>query len=193
MKTRATSNRRLPSEPASLEREGFRQSLIVPRSARSSLLESVAFDASSGAPASLSSARAIELYCPFPARLHRDVERVQRGSVEWALRMGFIRSDEQREKLERSKLAWLPARAFPTAERAVLQLAADWTTLFCLLDDHLESRADDPLALAGYLTCLHKAFAGEAQHHVDPITAAIGDLRSRFVRLTDGPTLRRFV
>ena len=42
------------------------------------------------------------------------------------------------DRLHRSRIAWLAARAYPRGEARLLQIAADWTTLFCLLDDHIE-------------------------------------------------------
>jgi hypothetical protein len=194
MKTRTNSSQRLRHEVSAHEPESVRNSMVVPRPRRSISRHSSASEVSfRRAPESFAVPRTIELYCPFSSERHQDVESVQRDSVEWAIRMGFIRSDEQRGKLERSKLAWLPGRAFPTAEREVLQLAADWTTLFCLLDDHLERREDDPLALSAYLARLDLAFTGEIGRNVDPMITAIGDLRARFARVTDGATTRRFL
>jgi hypothetical protein len=135
----------------------------------------------------------IELYCPFDAGLNPHVEEVQRASVEWAYRLGLVRSNAHRNKLARSKIAWLTARGFPFASREVLQLAADWTTLFCLLDDRLEARVADPLDLSTYFVQLLDAFvAGTIRPGLDPVSTGLVDLQQRFTELTGKSLLERF-
>ncbi|MFD9621957.1 terpene synthase family protein [Streptomyces virginiae] len=71
-------------------------------------------------------------------KIHPEVKRVNRKSVTWAEEMGIISAD-QMGLLESEKIAWLTARGFPDLDFDVLQMATDWTVLFCLLDDHIEN------------------------------------------------------
>ena len=85
----------------------------------------------------------VELYCPFEWGLNPYVEIVQTASVGWAERVGLVQSDTQRSQLARSKIGWLESLVFHSARLDVLQLATDWTTLFCLLDDYVETYQRD--------------------------------------------------
>jgi hypothetical protein len=137
-------------------------------------------------------AGALELYCPFDSGLNPFVEEVQRGSVDWAHRFGMIK-DDHRAKLQQSKIAWLTARGFPTADRDALQLAADWTTLFCLLDDRIEIREADPVGLSAYFLQLLTAFeSGVAGSERDPICAGLADLQTRMARRASPTIVNRF-
>src|SRR4051812_32944541 len=77
------------------------------------------------------------LYCPFPSRVNPFASLIDQRTVEWAWSVGLV--DESRAmRLRGSRVGWLVSRAFPEAQVFALQLAADWTTLFCLLDDGTE-------------------------------------------------------
>lgn len=91
-----------------------------------------------------------ELHCPLPPAIHPEFADIQSRSVEWARRSGLAPSDKAAARVDASRIGWLVARAFPGGDAAWVQLAADWTTVFCLLDDHIE-RADSP---AGVVACL---------------------------------------
>jgi 5-epi-alpha-selinene synthase len=135
---------------------------------------------------------ALELYCPFDSGLNPYVEEVQSGSVDWAHRFGMIK-EEHRAKLHQSKIAWLTARGFPEADRDALQLAADWTTLFCLLDDRIEVREADPVGLSAYFLQLLTAFeSGHPGSERDPICEGLADLQKRMARRASPTIVKRF-
>ncbi|MET0592621.1 MAG: hypothetical protein ABW133_07980 [Polyangiaceae bacterium] len=166
----------------SLRDETPRKSMIVPRGSDSPPDTGVRRRASG----------AIELYCPFESGLNAHVEEVQQESVAWAYRFGMIK-EEHRAKLHQSKIAWLPARGFPSAERDVLQLAADWTTLFCLLDDRIEIREADPVGLSAFFLQLLTAFeTGSPGAERDPLAEGLADLQHRMSRLASPTLVKRF-
>jgi hypothetical protein len=81
------------------------------------------------------------------------------------------------------KAGWLAARAFPTATPRGLQLVADWTMLFRILDGHIEKlgTADE---VAAYLQYLLGLFRGDIEDSLqEPLAAGIRDLRQRLVDL----------
>jgi 5-epi-alpha-selinene synthase len=81
-------------------------------------------------------------FCPFPSELHPQVEELQTQSIAWARALSLCASEPAYRRLETSRIGWLVARAFPEATRDGLQIAADWTTLFCLLDDRIDERSE---------------------------------------------------
>lgn len=131
------------------------------------------------------------LHCPFPSSVSPHAETLQTGSVAWAQRHGIVPSSAGLHALERSCVGWLVARAVPTGERDALQLAADWTTFFCLLDDHVERLA--PLAAAELLARLARGFAaGQVDGDAEPLAAALHDLHARMVTHCDAAWIERF-
>jgi hypothetical protein len=83
----------------------------------------------------------------------------------------------------KAKVGWLVARAFPTAMPRGLQLVADWTVLFCGLDDHIE-RLGTADHVAAYLYHLLGVFRAEiAGSCEDPFVAGMLDLRQRLLAL----------
>lgn len=127
----------------------------------------------------LSSRSAVpELYCPFLPRIHRLAPEVQESSVTWARDMGLVRDGAQLQRLRQAKIAGLACRAYPEARRTPLQLAADWTTLFCLLDDRTET-IREPEVLRAYLAKLLDHFHGSARPSDDGIARAFEDIGER--------------
>jgi 5-epi-alpha-selinene synthase len=105
------------------------------------------------------------LYCPFPSRVNPSAALIDQRTVDWAWSVGLV--DESRAtRLRGSRIGWLASRAFPDAQVFPLQLAADWTTLFCLLDDGTE-KIDEPLQLERYLTTMLEIFSGKVVPDVD--------------------------
>lgn len=132
------------------------------------------------------------LFCPFPSALNAHSVDAQWESVEWARRMRLIGSDAQFEKLDRSCIANLVSRAFPQANRAGLQIAADWTTLFCIADDFAE-KLSDPDRVADYFFGLVTTFrSGETVDDQDPMARALLDLRSRMAALASEDWIFQF-
>lgn len=114
---------------------------------------------------------------PGGSGLHAEVERVQAASVAWARGCGLVAA-AQVERLARARIAWLPARAYPRGDVEALQIAADWTTLFCLLDDHIEGEAS-PEAVGRELEGLLALFEPGARAGAGALQRACVDLRER--------------
>ena len=128
---------------------------------------------------------------PFASALHPEVELVQARSVTWARELGLVSEGVALDRLCRSRIAWLAARAYPRGEVRTLQIAADWTTLFCLLDDHIE-RLPGAAAVAEELAGLAARLEpGACAAEDSPMLRAMIDLRERL--LAEGMEhLRRF-
>lgn len=131
------------------------------------------------------------LCVPFASALHPEVELVQARSVRWARDLGLVGEGAGLDRLRRSRIAWLAARAYPRGDVRTLQIAADWTTLFCLLDDHIE-RLPGAAAVAEELAVLAARLESGASAGDDtPMRRAMLDLRERL--LAEGAEyLRRF-
>jgi hypothetical protein len=131
------------------------------------------------------------LCVPFASALHPEVELIQARSVLWARDLGLVGEGAGLDRLRRSRIAWLAARAYPRGDVRTLQIAADWTTLFCLLDDHIE-RLPGAAAVAEELAALTARLESGASAGDDtPMRRAMLDLRERL--LAEGAEhLRRF-
>jgi|SRR5581483_1061950 len=141
----------------------------------------------------ISHARApLELRLPFAAGVNPLAAEAQAASLDWALGLGLVAGDEQLRALGRQKLGWLPARAFHSAPREPLQLAADWTTLSCLLDDRVERLAASGglIRISDELSRLLYAFAGREADR--PFERGFGDLGRRLRALAAPGQVRQF-
>ena len=117
------------------------------------------------------------LCVPFAPALHPEVEQVQACSVVWAQGLVLVSPGVALDRLHRSRIAWLAARAYPRGEARLLQIAADWTTLFCLLDDAIE-RLPGAAAVADELAVLAANLEPGAGAADDtPMRRAMIDLR----------------
>lgn len=123
------------------------------------------------------------LYCPFDPNLHPDASSVHEGSVRWAQSLGVLPTEQHVRTAHKTKAGWLVARALPTATQRGLQLAADWTLLFWVLDDHTE-KLGSVGELAAYLQHLLDLFRVDiAGSFEDPFAAGMRDLRQRLLAL----------
>jgi hypothetical protein len=134
-------------------------------------------------------ARMEALHCPFASKVHPDASLAQEASVQWAQAMGMLPTEQHVRGAQNAKVGWLVARGFPTASRDGLQLVADWTLWFCMLDDHIEELhcAD----LDGYLGRMLEILHSDDVIAKDSFEVALGDLRRRVGALPTG-TLERF-
>jgi len=110
-----------------------------------------------------------DLYCPFPLEENPWAARAQAESLAWAVDLGLVKDDPTRTKLERACLGDLEGCAFPKAPPEVLGLATVWVTLFCAIDDFVESSHLGTLALSGYLSKALAAFRGRASVRGDAL------------------------
>jgi hypothetical protein len=90
-------------------------------------------------------------------------------------------------------VGWLVGRAFPVADDLpALQIASDWTTLFCLIDNHIENIRGPALSHV-YLSGLLKVFRdGAAPLIADPFAQAFRDLRERMIEVGVPTWIERF-
>jgi hypothetical protein len=152
------------------------------------------FDRPNIAPESQVAFAVGRLFCPFPAsKVNPHAFHVHRASLEWARRLGLVRSQKQYRELDRARIAWVEARAFPSASRDVLQLATDWTTLFCLFDDSLETRHPAPIDLSADALQLLAALEGKATRELTPLGAGLVDVRRRMLGIANKRITARFV
>ncbi len=123
-----------------------------------------------------------DLYCPFDPAVHPQASVVHAASIAWARAMGLAREEKHVQALHKAKVGWLVARAFPIADKLdALQIAADWITLFCLIDNHIES-IRGPMLSHVYLKSLLDVFRdGAAPKIIDPYAQAFRDLRERMI------------
>ena len=152
--------------------------------------------ASSLSSSSASSRRRVkipDLYCPFDPAVHPAAAAVHMQSVAWARAMGLARDDLHVQALHKSRVGWLVGRAFPVADDLpALQIAADWTTLFCLIDNHIENIRGPALSHV-YLRGLLAVFrTGAAPLIADPFAQAFRDLRERMLEVDVPAWIERF-
>jgi 5-epi-alpha-selinene synthase len=135
-----------------------------------------------------------KLFCPFPSAVHPSVERINERSIQWARQMGLARTDKHVQKLGASKIGWLVSRAFPTGNEQALQLASDWTVVFCLLDDALETMKTS-VEVDAYLGLVLNVFKGTQATPAEPdaVLRAMLDLRARMLELASGHWVDRFI
>lgn len=133
------------------------------------------------------------LYCPFPSRVHPYVEVVNVRAVAWARGMGLVKTDAQASKLLAQKPGWLVSRACPEAQVDALQVAANWLTLFCLMDDRVE-KLSSPARAATFIDGVLDVFQrdyGQSEPS-EPFTRAMLDVKRRIVHLGSVRTAARF-
>jgi hypothetical protein len=89
----------------------------------------------------LSSIDPERLDCPFSASVNPHALTVQRQNLEWLESTGIKLEGSLFQDV--SEVGWLAAHVYPTATPETLQLAADWTSLFFLLDDLVEEATSE--------------------------------------------------
>ena len=136
--------------------------------------------------------RTESLYCPFSPEIHPDASSVHETSLRWAQALGMLSTEQHVRAAHQAKVGWLVARAFPTALPHGLQLIADWTLLFCSLDDHIEQLGTAG-AIEAYLQHLLDVFRADiASSSEDPFVAGMLDLRRRLLAIAPPSHLTRF-
>jgi hypothetical protein len=131
----------------------------------------------------------LPLHRPFETSIHPDAGLLQVRSLEWAEGMGLV-TGEAVAKLASAKLGRLVARANPHGCPRVLQIAADWTTLFCELDDRLE-KLPNPDAVRTVLDRVFLALTGGLTVG-DALVTAARDLHKRLRSMARAAWLGRF-
>lgn len=131
---------------------------------------------------------------PYIPAVNPAADRLHAKTIQWATAMGLVRKPEHTQKLDDSQVGYLVARVFPaTTNLRGLQLAVDWTTLFCCLDDYLE-QIHGAVLTAAYLRSLLRVFRdGEAPRLTDPFAHGFRDLRERMLALEVPNWIPRFI
>jgi hypothetical protein len=133
-----------------------------------------------------------ELYCPFELEENPSAARAQAEALAWAVEHGLVNDGPARVKLERACLGDLEGCAFPHAPAEMLALATIWVTLFCAIDDFVESSHLGTLALSGYLSKALAAFGGKAPARPDPLVRGFHDLGRQMRPLVGKASTRDF-
>ena len=133
-----------------------------------------------------------ELYCPFASGINPHVDLAQSRSVQWAREVGLIGDERALVRLDHARVAHLSALVFRTASLEVLELVAQWTTLFCILDDHIESRRTGTMQLAAYLGSLLSGFESPGDVSGDCVRRAFGSLKTSLLELGGEHLATRF-
>ncbi len=132
-----------------------------------------------------------KLHCPFSAALHPEVLAIQAHAVGWAVALGLVHGERAALHLDASKVGWLAARANPSGRRELVEIAADWTTFFCLLDDRIE-RLASPDIVDSYLEEVLESLTGAGHPSGDSIQGAARELHRRLALVADKPWLAHF-
>lgn len=135
-----------------------------------------------------------QLVYPFFGSISPYADAVDQATLAWAETFGLL-TDETRRKSRCLQYGLLAARAYPRADREMVQIAADWIAWLFFMDDQCDE--------AGIgrdlqqMTALHERFLavleGASPSAQDwALTHALADIRRRLaVRAPDG-WLRRF-
>ncbi len=127
----------------------------------------------------------------FPEAINPHADHVEAESLAWARRQGLCDTNVEYARLAKMRIGRLAARGFPRAGLEGLQVAADWTTLFCLLDDRIEVAAIDICQFGDYVSQLSTALrAGRSLG--DPATNALVDLRNRITAIAGAAVTLKF-
>jgi hypothetical protein len=116
----------------------------------STTMDSGAFDAGEG-PSRRVPPRVTPpvLYCPFPAAVHADADRIEEGTIAWMKRYGYIRTLREEAAVRDVAFGLHAARVHPTGRTDAIQLASDLTVWLFLTDDVYveESGASNALSI----------------------------------------------
>lgn len=119
-----------------------------------------------------------DLHCPFEPAVHAEALDIQSRSVAWACEVGLCGSEAAARRLRGARIGVARGARVPAGRAHVVQIAADWTTLFCLLDDHIE-RLDGPASVNICLQELSTLLRSGGEPGQDPMKRACADLHRR--------------
>lgn len=135
---------------------------------------------------------------PFPSLINEHVNAAHEQNRQWVQSFGLINSPEALTRFDRSRFAWLAARAFPHANYHELCIIANFNTWLFMLDDQCDEAQLGKKAV--YLEHVTDGFMDILRHNkpTDSILGrsltsiwermqAIGDSawQSRFIRSMD--------
>ena len=138
-----------------------------------------------------------QIYCPFPSMLNPFAKEAEKHTADWVAQFGLVKSEKARERFRRAKFAMLSSRAFPTAGRYELCIAAEFNTWLFLLDDKND---ESMFGKMDYLQMVHSFVTQILQNnHVVapeegmPLAESFANLWKRMKRLGNASWQKRFV
>ncbi|MGX5819962.1 terpene synthase family protein [Chitinophaga lutea] len=138
-----------------------------------------------------------QIYCPFPSMLNPFAKAADQHTTDWVRRFGLVQSDKAWERFRRARFAMLSSRAFPTAGRYELCIAAEFNTWLFLLDDKNDESMFGKL---DFLQMVHSFVSQILQNNavVAPpegmaLASSFADLWKRMKRLGSTAWQQRFV
>ncbi|WP_051722517.1 hypothetical protein [Streptomyces albus] len=78
------------------------------------------------------------IYCPFPSQVSPYAEAAEAHLDAWVARFEVVRGSVARRRFARAGFGQFAARTYPAADRAALELVADWFGWLFLVDDQLD-------------------------------------------------------
>ncbi|RJO70883.1 sesquiterpene cyclase [Nocardia panacis] len=79
---------------------------------------------------------------PWEGSCHPAAEQAERDTVAWGAQYGLYPDEKYRQRVVRTRYGYLAARCYPRADRALLQVTADYCLWFFLADDLFVDRVD---------------------------------------------------
>lgn len=124
-------------------------------------------------------------------------KEAEKHTADWVSRFELVKSEKAWERFRRAKFAMLSARAFPTAGRFELCIAAEFNTWLFLLDDKNDESMFGKL---DYLQMVHSFVTMILQNNVVvapnegmPLANSFADLWKRMKRIGSADWQKRFV
>jgi hypothetical protein len=81
-------------------------------------------------------------HLPWPEAIAPGVDLIETRMIEWAEKLDLFANIAYRERVKRTRYAWLAARCYPNAEGELLQAIANYFLWFFLADDLFVDRVD---------------------------------------------------
>jgi 5-epi-alpha-selinene synthase len=79
------------------------------------------------------------LYCPFPAAIHAEADRIEEGTIAWMKSFHYINDAGAEQTARSAQFGIRAARVHPTGDIEAIQLVSDLTVWLFLTDDvHVE-------------------------------------------------------
>lgn len=108
---------------------------------------------------------------PFPSLINQFVTAAHEQNRQWVADFGFITTPEAMARFDRSRFAWLAARAFPHAGFHELCTIANFNTWLFMLDDQCDEAQLGKKAV--YLEHVTDGFMNILKHNT-PVDTVLG-------------------
>jgi hypothetical protein len=139
-------------------------------------------------------ARAPRLRCPYASEVNPHRDWVERENLAWLQRFGLVRGEVATRRARGAMFGSLASRAYPTATRDGLAIAAAWASWLFLRDDVCDERGDAVIDMSRRNEAQLRVLGGYAAPAVgDPFEVALADIRDRMVAVGGASWMSRFV